>query len=137
MNVATSAQSMEADAPSDAARLAGEPRRPKTARRAARPATVAVADTQARLVGRAWPPLGSAMARKSASEMQVRAAAHQVMERILWCSHSQRSTSAKTSSVTRSGCTTDVAPLCKAMAWNTNAPASATHPKSHNGLDAR
>jgi hypothetical protein len=30
-----------------------------------------------------------------------------------------------------------IAPLCSAMAWKTNAPASATHPRSHKGLDTR
>ncbi len=40
----------------------------------------------------------------------------------------------KTSSVASSGCTTEIRPLCKASAWNTNAPARATPPNSHNGL---
>ena len=67
------------------------------------PATAAVADTQAPLVGSALPPLGSAMAMKRASEALVTAAAHQVTGRIDWWSHSHRRTNAKTSSVTRSG----------------------------------
>ena len=137
MKVATSAQSMEAEAPNSAARLAGEPLRPSSASIAAVPATAAVADTQAPLVGSPLPPLGSAMAMNSVSERQVRVAAHQVTGRIDWWSHSQRSTSAKTSSVTRSGWTTDIVPLCRATAWKTKAPASATHPRSHSGLDAR
>src|SRR6266487_27995 len=40
----------------------------------------------------------------------------------------------KTSSVASSGCTTETRPLCRASAWNTNAPARATPPNSHNGL---
>ena len=137
INVATSAQRTEAEAPRRAARLAGEPPR---ARRASSPAVAAVAelaDTQAPLVGRALPPLGSAIARKTVSEIQVMPAAHQVTLRMDWWNQSHRRTRTKTSSVTRSGWTTDIGPLCRAMAWKMNAPASAAHPSSHNGLDTR
>ena len=97
----------------------------------------ALADAQAPLVGSALPPLGSAIAMKRPSETQVTAAAHQVNGRISWWSQSQRRTSANTSSVTKSGCTTDIAPLCRATAWKRKAPASATHPRSHKGLERR
>ncbi len=137
MKVATRAQSMDADAPSRAARLPGEPRSPSSARTVASPAVTAVAETQARLVGRVLPPLGSAMAMKRASAAQVSAAAHQVTARIDWRSQSHRKTRAKTSSVTSSGCTTEIAPSCRATAWNRKAPASATHPRSHNGFETR
>ncbi len=41
------------------------------------------------------------------------------------------------SSVAISGCTTDSRPAFRARAWNTNAAARATQPKSHNGLRNR
>ena len=82
MNVATSAQSMEAEAPNSAARRAGDPPTASSASSAAVPAAAAVADAQAPLVGRVLPPLGSAMAKKTASETQVTPAAHQVTGRM-------------------------------------------------------
>ena len=96
-----------------------------------------MAATQAELVGTASPPVGSDRATKSASDPQVRAAAHQVIPRISWWIHSRRNTSPKTSSVTRSGCTTDIWPLCRARAWKTKAPARAIQPSSQSGLDTR
>ena len=137
MNVATSAQRTEAEAPSSAARLPGEPLRASRASSAAVAAVAVLADAQAPLVGRALPPVGSAIVRKTVSEMQVRPAAHQVTFRMDWWNQSHRRTRTKTSSVTRSGWTTDIGPLCRAMAWKTNAPASAAHPSSHSGLDTR
>src|ERR1700683_5164485 len=82
MNVATRAQSMDAEAPSNAARLAGDPPIPNTPSSVAIPAVATVADAQAPLVGSALPPLGSAIAMKRPSETQVAAAAHQVNGRI-------------------------------------------------------
>ena len=96
-----------------------------------------MAATQAELVGTASPPVGSDTATKSASDPQVRAAAHQVTPRICWWIHSRRSTSPNTSSVTRRGWTTDIWPLCRASAWNTKAPARAIQPSSQRGLDTR
>jgi hypothetical protein len=46
-----------------------------------------------------------------------------------WCIHIRRSTSTKTSSVTSSGCTTDIEPLCRASAWNTTEPTGAATPR--------
>ena len=83
------------------------------------------------------PPVGSDIATKRASVPQTNAAAPQVTRRICWWTQNRRSTSANTSSVTSSGCTTDICPLCSARAWNTKAPASATQPKSHSGFDSR
>ena len=116
MKVATSAQSIDVEAPNNAARLPGEPFRPSNDSRAAIPTTAVMADPHALLVGEALPPLGSAMARNKVSETHVSAAAHQVMGRIDWWSHSHRRTNAKTSSVTRRGCTNEIAPLWRAMA---------------------
>jgi hypothetical protein len=82
MNVATKAHSMEAEAPSNAARLPAGPLCPSSASSVAVPATAAVADAHAPLVGSPLPPLGSAMAMNNVSETQVRAAAHQVTGRI-------------------------------------------------------
>ena len=128
---------MEVAAPRSAARRTGEPREPSNASTPAAPAVAAVTATQAELVGCACPPVGSDMATKSASDPQVMAAAHQVVPRICWWTHSRRSTSAKTSSVTSSGCTTDIWPLCSARAWKTKDPARATQPSSQSGLDTR
>ena len=81
--------------------------------------------------------MGSDTATNSANDPHVTAAAHQVTSRICWRIHSRRRTRAKTSSVTRSGCTTDICPLCRARAWKMNDPASATQPNSHNGFETR
>ena len=96
-----------------------------------------MAPTQAELVGCACPPVGSATATKIASEAQVTAAAHQVRFLICWRIQSRRNTRAKTSSVTRSGWTTDICPLCSARAWKMKDPARATQPNSHSGFDTR
>ena len=73
----------------------------------------------------------------TARPTQVTAAAPQVIRRIDWWIQNRRSTSMKTSSVASSGCTTESWPLCRASAWNTNAPARAAQPNSHNGLRNR
>ena len=96
-----------------------------------------VAPTQSLLAGVVSAPVGSDTAMKSDRATQVTAADHQVTARMLWRTHSRRRTRAKTSSVTRSGCTTDMSPLWSASAWNTKAPASATQPNSHNGFTTR
>ena len=86
------------------------------------------------LTGGCRPPRGSPATRNTARPAQVRAAPHQAARRIDWSIQNLRSTSPKMSSVTKSGCTTEIWPLCRARAWKMNAPASATHPKSHRGL---
>ena len=73
----------------------------------------------------------------TARPAQVNAAAPQVIGRMDWRIQNRRSTSAKTSSVTRSGCTTETRPLCSASAWKPKAAARATQPKSHSGLRNR
>lgn len=54
--------------------------------------------------------------------------------RITWWIHSHRRISTKTSSVTSSGCTTDICSEWSASAWKTKAAARATPPNSHGGL---
>ena len=73
----------------------------------------------------------------TASPAQVTMAAPQVIRRMDWRIQNRRSTSAKTSSVTRSGCTTETRPPCSASAWNKKAAARATQPKSQSGLRNR
>ena len=102
---------------------------------AAAPPVAIVAPIQAELVGWACPRVGSDTATKSASDPQVMAAAHQVRFLICWRIHKRRSTRAKTSSVTSSGCTTDICPLCSASAWKMKDPPSATQPNSHSGFE--
>ena len=104
---------------------------------AAAPPEAMVAPTQAELVGCACPPVGSDTATNRASEAQVTPAAHQVRFLICCRIQSRRKTSAKTSSVTSSGWTTDIWPLCSAKAWKMNDPASATQPNSQSGFDTR
>ena len=43
----------------------------------------------------------------------------------------------KTSSVARTGCTTEIWPRFRARAWNTNAATRATQPNSQSGLRNR
>jgi hypothetical protein len=104
---------------------------------AAAPPVAMVAPIQAELVGCAWPPVGSDTATKIARDPQVKVAAHQVRFLICWWIHKRRNTSAKTSSVTSSGWTTDICPSCRASDWKMKEPASATQPNSHSGFDAR
>src|SRR5580704_1755555 len=137
MNVATKAHRMAVAAPSNAARRPGEPRSESTQRIPAPPAVANVAPSHALLVGMAFPPLGSDTATKTASETQVRAAAHHVTEWIDWRIQTRRRTRAKTSSVTSNGWTTESSPLCNASAWNTKPAASATQPNSQSGFDTR
>ena len=68
---------------------------------------------------------------------QVTTAEAQATGRIDWWIQSRRSRSMKTSSEAITGCTIDSRPLCRARAWNTNAAARATQPKSHSGLRNR
>ena len=134
INVATRAQSVEAEAPGNAARLAGEPPIPSTASTVAIPAVAALADAQAPLVGSALPPLGSATAMKSASEPQVTAAAHQ-------------STAGSTGGATATQNECEHHSVTRRLHHRhrpvmqgdslRKAPASATHPRSHKGLDRR
>lgn len=70
----------------------------------------------------------------TARPAQVTPAAAQAAGRIDCRIQNWRSTSAKTNSVARSGCTTEIRPVCRASAWNTNAATRATQPESHNGL---
>ena len=86
------------------------------------------------LVGVGWPPRGSPATMNTARPRQVNAAPPQVTAAMDWRSQTWRSTSAKTSSVARSGCTIETSPSCRASAWNTNAAARATQPSSHSGL---
>src|ERR1700727_2451159 len=134
MIVASSAQMVADAAAYRAARRPGDPQRAATARTAAPAPQVTAATTQCWLVGVGWPPSGSPATMNTARPRQVRAAASQVIPRMDWWIQNRRSARANTSSVTRSGCTTETRPSCRASAWNRNAPARATQPKSHSGL---
>ena len=95
------------------------------------------ADSHSDVAGTGLPPLGSAAMRNTASATHTTVTAPHAARATSWWIHTRRSTRTKTSSVTRTGWTTDIGPLCSAMAWNTYEPTEATPPSSHSGCRTR
>src|SRR6516225_7370723 len=137
MKVATRAHMTAEAEPYSAARKLGDPHRAATASRPAQAQQASPAANQCLPAGVGWPPPGWPAMTKMVRPTQVTAAATQVTGRIDWRIQNRRSRSMKTSSVASTGCTIDSRPSCRASAWNTNAAARATQPKSHSGLRNR
>ena len=116
-----------------AARRTGEPRMPATDSTAMAPPTTSPADSHCPAAGAGWPPVGSLTARNTARDTQTTLTDAQAAPAMSWRIHIRRSTSTKTSSVISSGWTTDIGPLCRARAWQTNEPTAAATPSSHSG----
>ena len=124
-------------AASAAARRAGAPRRPSKVSTAMAPPNTSPADSHCFPAGKGWPPVGSPTARNTARLTHTTVTDAQAARATSWRIHTRRSTSTKTSSVTSSGWTTDIGPLCRASAWNTNEPTAAATPSSHSGCRGR
>src|SRR5215472_8420224 len=75
--------------------------------------------------------------RNTARARQTASADAQAAAATCWRIHIRRSTRTKTSSVTSTGWTSDIGPLCSASAWKANVPAAAAHPSNHSGCRIR
>ncbi len=136
-NVASRAQVSAAAVARTPARRTGGPRVPSIASTATAPPNTSPADSHSAALGAGWPPAGSAAARNTARATVTVSTAAQAARATCWRIHTRRSTMTKTSSVTRTGWTTDIGPLCRAMAWKAYEPTAAAPPSSHSGCRTR
>src|SRR5450631_17631 len=136
-NVAIRAQANAAAIAKTAARCTGGPRLPSPASTAMLPPNTDMADSHSAVSGAGCPPVGSATVRNTPSATQTTSTAAHAARATSWWIQARRSTNTKTSSVTRTGWTTDSWPLCRARAWKTNEPTAAAPPASHSGCRNR